>query len=619
MARIRAFRGCVTRRLAGALLLLAAAPAHALDLRIDVAGLTPRESVAAHALVDDALGRLPASWRDAASAPIGVHWSDALPADVHGRALRGRVLLARRLLEAGDARPAPGSPATAALVHELAHLLDRDPRFAFSRDARLLDLAGWQRAAPTGLRARRTVFTDRTPDAYEQASPREFVAVNLERFVLDPDYRCRRPALYRHFAARLGERAGPPCAPGHAFVQADTRADASGPALEPVDPSRVVAVDYLFAAPAAPAMSRWGHAMLRLVVCAPGRVPGPGCRLDLEHHRVLSFRAFVDDVQVSSWRGLTGRYPARLFVLPLPQVVEEYTRVELRDLQSFPLQLDRAEIDALVERAAEVHWSYDGRYRFVTNNCAVETHRLLRDAVPRIGAMPFSSLTPTGLQARLRREGIADGRVLDDADAARRGGYLFESLAPHYQSVFDTVRTTLGLPAQRVEDWLALPPADRSAWLAGADLKASAALLLLEGAALRREEHRARGELKRRFASARARHGPSGPLDEARESLGLLDRLTRPAALLPAGYGLPQRLERETLAAEASALATRWRRVSTRLAAEARAGLPPARREALLATEDNVARLGERLRRLHRESGGLDLSPASTPAPATLP
>ena len=66
--------------------------------------------------------------------------------------------------------------------------------------------------------------------------------------------------------------------------------------------------------------------MLRLVICAPGRDPGPDCRLDLDHHLVLSFRAFVDDVQLSSWDGLTGVYPSRLFILPLGQVIDEYTR-----------------------------------------------------------------------------------------------------------------------------------------------------------------------------------------------------------------------------------------------------------------------------------------------------
>src|SRR5690606_7835132 len=118
----------------------------------------------------------------------------------------------------------------------------------------------------------------------------------------------------------------------------------------------------------------------RLVVCAPGKPTGPDCRLDLDHHLVLSFRAFVDDLRISGWRGLSGSYPSRLFALPLGQVVDEYTGVELRDLHALPLALSRAEIAAVATRAAQLHWSYDGRYYFIGNNCAVETWKLLHDA-----------------------------------------------------------------------------------------------------------------------------------------------------------------------------------------------------------------------------------------------
>ena len=47
---------------------------------------------------------------------------------------------------------------------------------------------------------------------------------------------------------------------------------------------------------------------------APGRPRGADCRLDLDHHLVLSFRAFVGDVQLSSWDGLTGAYNKRYFM-----------------------------------------------------------------------------------------------------------------------------------------------------------------------------------------------------------------------------------------------------------------------------------------------------------------
>src|SRR3546814_8886738 len=81
----------------------------------------------------------------------------------------------------------------------------RSPQGGLSRDPRLLDLAGWQ-IGPLrfGLRLSRNAFTDRSPDPYELDSPAEFVAVNLEYFVLDPAYACRRPALHRYFVAHFG-------------------------------------------------------------------------------------------------------------------------------------------------------------------------------------------------------------------------------------------------------------------------------------------------------------------------------------------------------------------------------------------------------------------------------
>src|SRR3546814_4690395 len=150
------------------------------------------------------------------------------------------------------------------------------------------------------------------------SSDLEFVAVNLEYFVLDPAYACRRPALHRYFVAHFGTATPhPDCAPGLPYVLPDA-GDGQALLLE-LDPARVQAVDYLLAEGNDQAMSRWGHSMLRLVVCAPGRPRGPDCRLDLQSHLVLSFRALVDDVQVSSWRGLTGSYPSRLYLLPRQQ------------------------------------------------------------------------------------------------------------------------------------------------------------------------------------------------------------------------------------------------------------------------------------------------------------
>ncbi|MGY1520225.1 DUF7844 domain-containing protein [Luteimonas sp. A482] len=589
-----------------ATLLAAAAPLQA-TLRIDVdpAGLALAELEASHALVSRTRELLPATFEHDLDTTVVLRWRDDLPHAVHGRAHGGRIGLRRSLLDgwlrrdpaAGDADP-DARVALAALLHELAHVHDRSPRGGLSREPRLLDLAGWPvQPLRLGLRTSRNDLRDRTPDAYELASPAEFVAVNFEHFLLDPGYACARPALYRHFADRFGlppaRGATTGCPRQLPFVAAG-QGGAMLQGLE-LDPSRIHSVDYLFAEASEQPMSRWGHAMLRLVVCAPGRPRGPECRLDLQHHLVLSFRAFVDDVQVSSWRGLTGSYPSRLFVLPLEQVVDEYTRVELRGLQSIPLRLDDGEVAGLLERAAQMHWSYDGRYRFIDNNCAVETWKLLNDGVPRLSQTRLRSITPTGLLRRLEREGIADMSALDDAARALREGYRFASMGEHFDAMFAIADAALGLPAADARAWFALDPELRTPFLERGDLRATAALLVLEEAAMQREQAQAREALKQRILRG---DGASG---EAAERLRQLFAdgawAGRPSLLLgAAGYGLPRANERASLAGLLERDDARLRALRDALHLQAREWLPPAQLARLEGTERNLERLGERLR-----------------------
>lgn len=589
----------------------------ALNLQPETETLTPEQADATRHLLDAATERLPPAWVAASQPRIAVAWRDDLPEHVHGRAQAARLLLDRKLLDGWMSRPVDGGmddPATraavTAVIHELAHFYDRSPQGRLSSDPRLLDLAGWQ-VAPLrlGLRASRNAFSDRSPDPYELTKPAEFVAVNLEHFLLDPDYACRRPALFRYFSAHFGW--APPkitCAPGLVFLHAD--ADGAGTPLLQLEAGRVYAVDYLLAEGNEQPMSRWGHSMLRLVICAPGRPRGPDCRLDLSHHRVLSFRAFVDDVQISSWRGLTGSYPSRLFLLPLGQVIDEYTKIELRGLSSIPLRLEESEIADLLERAAQLHWSYDGRYYFLSNNCAVETFKLLHDGVPRLANESLSSITPTALLRKLEKRGIADGAVLDDPAEAVRLGYRFEPLSAHFQAMFDVARDALELPHGRVQEWLSLSPEARAPWLQRADLRTSAALLLLEEAALRRQELLARDELKRRYLGRRERVGRDA-FDAAAALLDLLRTegyFSRPATLLPeGGYGLPQAEERQVLMRIGDRYVAQLKQQRTVLLADARQWLSPEQRAVLEGTESNITSLGERLRRLHKEQGGIQL------------
>lgn len=635
---------------------LASIAAHAeLRLVLDARTLDAEQRAASQALLDEAMAALPPRLVQSLDREVRVQWRDNLPEQAYGRAGGKRLELNRRLLPAlidgSAAEEKTNRPhgtvrreLLATVIHEVAHLYDRarlwspdqhllqghcrqrasnlgqiglpddcrgqtDRRFTLSDDPRLLDLAGWpQRVGKRGLREQDNAQLARSPDPYELTSPLEFVAVNLEYFLLDPSYACRRPSLHRYFSEHFGWAPEPAdCTPGYPFLNAG-REFGRTPLLS-LDPARVYEVDYLFAEANDAWVSRWGHSMLRLVICAPGREPGPACRLDLDHHLVLSFRAFVDDVQLSSWDGLTGVYPSRLFILPLGQVIDEYTKVELRGLASVPLKLHPEEIRQLVERSAELHWSYDGDYYFLSNNCAVETLKLLRSGTARSDLVALDSIMPNGLLEVLIHRGLADASVLDDAREALRLGYRFDSYRDRYQAMFAVLKERLGLPQHSVEQWLELDAAERQPWIDRADLRAAAALLLVEQAALRRQLLLAQDELKNRYLGGRGRDASLNKADGAlQEILASSGYLSRPAELLDGdGYGLPQTREWTRLERESEQRQLRLNQLTEELDQEVRVLLGDERREELEAIEVNLAQIGERLRGLHKAGGGLEL------------
>ncbi len=644
--------------LAGAVLLSASAAQASLQLRLMSDGLSPAEQQASQALIDEAMRALPPRFVEQLDRRIDVGWTDKMPANAYGQAsLVSELDLNRNLL----ASLTDGSAATrktnrphgtvreemlATVVHELTHIYDRarlwpkaertliqrcsrqnnitgliglpdhcrgqnDRRFTLSDDPRLLDLAGWpQYVGRRGEREQHNRQIVRSPDIYETSSPLEFVAVNMEYFLLDPSYACRRPALYRYYKEHFGW--APPrqdaCANSYAFLNAGN--DFAKTPLGHVDPERVYEIDYLLAEANQNLVSRWGHSMLRLVICAPGRPRGPDCRLDLDQHLVLSYRAFVGDVQLSSWDGLVGKYPSRLFVLPLAQVIDEYTKTELRGLASVPLKLTRREINDTVEHAAEMHWSYDGNYFFLSNNCAVESLKLLRSGSANPQLTGLDNITPNGLLEVLQARGLADTSVLNDKREALRLGYHFDSFRERYQAMFDVLRKHLPIKQTQVEDWLSLSAAERRQWFEQADLRTSAALLLLEQASFRKQLMLAQDEVKQRYLGARELK--NGGMEKANATLQLIlansGFLSRPAELLGSGgYGLPQPSEATRLESESAERQKQLQSLTGELDKEVRALLDPSRAAEIAACEANLKQVGEHLRSLHKAAGGLEL------------
>ena len=566
------------------LALLLARPALALQLALDPTGLTHDQHARAQAVIASVEQRLPAQWQ-ADPRVLPLRFAGQLGEGVVGHHRRGQLTLATALLE--QIAPADGpDPAQAALIHEVAHALDRDGG-RWSADPVFRRLAGWDRLG------KGNAYTLRSPDGYELRSPAESFAVNLEWYLLDPRYGCRRPQLAAWFARHLGgpaQRAD--CEPALPWLAAT--GSNGGMALEWIDPARVYAVDYLLADSGGPPMSRFGHSMLRLVICAPGRVPGERCRMDLAEHRVLSFRAFVDDVQVSSWRGLTGGYPSRLFLLPLNTVIDEYNRVELRDLRAWPLALTPAQIQQLLATASQLHWRYDGDYSFIGNNCAVETGRLLDNALDPAAGSHYRNTFPKGVLRQLLADGLADAADLADPLLAQQRGLLFVSAREEYIQLQAQLIQAGQLPAMTLERWLDAPAAQRGQPPLDAGLEHTAAWLLLEQAALRRTELRALGELKRGLDAA-------PELVQAVDGwLGWLGQLDAPGRLPVAGYGLPQRAELDAAGPALQPLLAQGPAQWQQLQQQAEQALSAAQQHELEQGRQRVRQLGQSLRELAR-------------------
>ncbi|WP_423747848.1 DUF4105 domain-containing protein [Halopseudomonas nanhaiensis] len=619
---------------------------------LDDSRLDDRQRRISFELITQVRQHLPPGFLSALERPVELAWSTRLPPQVIGRAgVDGRILLNRRWLSslvvgervdlfAARNHGSLQAELLATIIHELAHLYDRarvgppgqqmmlrrcrwqknsvgtvglarqcrgnaERRHTFSDDPRLLDLAGWtEQVGGRGERFDASDQPDRSPDAYEQTSPAEFVAVNLEYFLLDPAYACRRPALHAYFARHFGwAPASLPCDQGVAFVRGGLSDDQA--AVGSIDPARVYAVHYLLAEPNRNWASRWGHSMLRLVICAPGRDPGPDCLLDLDHHLVLSFRAFVNALQLSSWDGLTGEYPSRLFILPLSRVVDEYTRLELRGLQSIPLKLDAHQRAALVRQAAQLHWSYDGRYYFISNNCAVETLRLLRIGTADERLTGLESVTPVGALQLLDAQGMADPAVLDDRRAAMRAGYYFDSHRERQEAMLEVLEDELGLRFDHVEQWLEHPADARRALISQVGQRGAAALLLLEQAAHDRQVLLAQQALLSDYLSQAEALQEAGMMMQA--LVGKSTYFSRPAQVLDRGYGLPQPEEIAVLEREASARKLEWQALADELENRLPDLLAPERRAELEGARRNLALIAERLRALHRQNGGLTL------------
>lgn len=259
-------------------------------------------------------------------------------------------------------------------------------------------------------------------------------ARNLELYLFDDNYKCRRPVNHDYFTNKLfngdTQNKNSNCELSYAFV---VREENEFYPRE-LDPQDILRVDYAIAGKSKGIVSGFGHSLIRIIPCnrlAQKHKNGVrDCILNLPNHLILSFAANINDLVMSYSKGVFGGYNSQLSITPYNEYVRNnYNGFELRDVEFYPLKFTDAQKETFLKRAVEMYWSYAGDYKFITNNCAVETHNLIQASVGNDEIIKDSSITPYGVAEFYNEIGLIDinKKIVAVSDKKYIGNVLVEN------------------------------------------------------------------------------------------------------------------------------------------------------------------------------------------------
>jgi hypothetical protein len=125
--------------------------------------------------------------------------------------------------------------------------------------------------------------------------------------------------------------------------------------------------------------SMFGHTLLRL-----DPIEGKGWSEWLSYAVNFGANIYNDDNSIAyAWKGLTGGYPGQFIVTPYFKKIQEYNRIEKRNIWEYKLNLKPAEVEILVTHLWELkEVNFD--YYFFTENCSYRLLELIEVARPSV-------------------------------------------------------------------------------------------------------------------------------------------------------------------------------------------------------------------------------------------
>jgi len=318
------------------------------------------------------------------------------------------------------------------------------------------DLSNWssrkKSLAPAKGRQPKTVYKnkntlhDRGIEKNELSNIKRYYSYNFSFYFTDSEYPCRRPSLTIFFNTQFNELKK--CSDSNIYYNLSSNQNS----IYKFDLNKVYQVHYFFASEGEAMMSKWGHAMIRLVICAPHRVKvDKKCMEDVSHHLVVNYRANVNDLKINNIKGIFGSYKSQIFYTTIKESINEYNKNELRDLISLPLKISKQEIKLLVNRLNEEYWSYAGSYKFFSRNCATEVADILK-LIDYKNLHTFNSSSPLGLYEELIDKELVDTSFLSKESSAQTG-HLYVSRSKSLKNALTNISNALEKSITRSE-WI---------------------------------------------------------------------------------------------------------------------------------------------------------------------
>lgn len=153
--------------------------------------------------------------------------------------------------------------------------------------------------------------------------------------------------------------------------------------------------------------SMFGHTLLRL-----DPEPDPDSTW-LSH--AINFGANInlqDNSLQYMWRGLAGGYPGQFSIVPYAEKIQEYSRVENRDIWEYPLNLTPDELDWLARHLWALR-DINFDYYFLDENCSFRLLELIDVARPEANLLRgwrFAEVPVKTVRALYRAGLVADAR-----------------------------------------------------------------------------------------------------------------------------------------------------------------------------------------------------------------